>query len=451
MPTPRSVAFEWASAVTAPKAEPPTSLKLAGWEPGISVPSGEHVNWLFWAASQLADMNGGLRYEDLAAAVLDFTTLAGAAIEGTFIVDEFDGDGRPGDVVAVYNPPAAVVSVDVDSSRVYFIQNGGGNGLSRSRDFATAGSTFALPGGATASATSRIVSNGATVAISHTQFVTAYSTDGTLLWTYDHGATIRDICITGTGVFLCGDLGTGNKHVRRIIIATGLASWSYRHATAGSLKSIACNGRQVFVAGEPSDYASLATIRALNAANGNDFNNEGGTAADAANMAWDDVQVSYVRNNKCMACDGTSLWVGYPAWMVGMTLYVSPREIERRDAATGHVVAYSAVSPFGRNVIGIAVDHDALFALHAGASLGAASHMVRYDKWTLAPAWSSADVALHAPYVIATDGFGVFTGSGAAGYFLARTRRMNRAILCRRIDPSDEHLPLRLLAIPQGA
>jgi len=396
----------------------------------------EHLNWYLQAMAQwLASLSGGLVFptpEAAIAALIDSQTSLPTYVP--CIIDEYDADQRPGSVKTSVIPVGVALSVDVSGRSVVWCVSGSAVALAKERDLTTAVATYNLAGAAVITSESRVITDGIYTLVSYDTFVDCFGHDsGTLLWTYDHGAAVYDIAMDGTRVYIVGELGTANKHARGVTLATGVQAWAYRHsAGAGdALYSVATNGRQVFVAGEDSSYASGATLRALEASTGNDATNEGGTAADTTGMAWNDVQVSQIVRGKCLATDGRSLFLGYAD--------TAARELEKRGCDDGTIVASVELAD---SCTSVAVDQRYVFTSDD------ADHVIAFEK-DLTRAWQYIGAETGAKQVV-SDGSAVFMTdfTGLAG-LVKRLYRGNTAETWRRVNTAHNHLPFRQLIIPQ--
>lgn len=444
MPTPLSLMLSWCTAPADPAdiADPGATLKASGWDPGVSVPQGEHLNWLFWACGQLANASGAMRYTDLQVAILDWTELAGTAIEGTFLVDEHDGANAPGTIHTDTDTGQGVTSVSAAGTLVAYCEDGQLLGYAVRRDTTTAVAQYDLTGAATFDALSRIVTDGKYTAVSYGNFVEVFNAlTGVSIYQHDHGAQVYDIAMDGTRLYYVGALGVGgttdDAQACALTLAAGALVWRYRHgAGAGhALYAVASNGRQVFVAGQASDYGSGATIRALDALTGNDATGEGGyTAADTLGLAWDDIQATTSpAYGMTLTTDGASLWCAY-----GST---AARQIERRGCVDGLVLADAEIA--GVNVTCIAVDQRYLLVAHDGADA-----VIAFDKQTLSRSWRWLDPAGAGVNAVTSDGCAVFVGCDTAARRLARLYRGNQPTIYRRVNVANNHLPYRLQAVP---
>lgn len=430
---------DFAGAATATK--PDDSTLGHGYDPD-AVLTAENLTWLLQAFAGIgAHTPLVFASPDDAILYLTYQAASGIIVAGTptyipCVVDEYDGNHAPGTIHTDTDVGHPVTSVGVSGAAVVYCSSGQLIGHAVGRDTTTAIASYDLAGAATFDVYSRIITDGSRYTIcSYGQFVECFTYAGVHVWTYDHGAQVYDIAMDGTRVYLVGAIGTGSHHARALTLVAGAGVWDYRHSAAGSLYAVATNGRQVFVAGTASSYASGATIRALEATTGNDAANEGGTAADTLGLAWDDVQATPIGAWGMTLCtDGPSLFVGYSA--------AAARQVERRGANDGTILASAEIPT--ENVLCIAVDQRYLFAAHDGADA-----VVAFEKQTLSRAWRWLEPAANPINAVASDGFAVFAGCDVAARRLTRLYRGNSSTLCRRCDPADDSLPYRLLLVPQ--
>jgi hypothetical protein len=431
---------EWASSVLATTTEPPTQRKQLGHQFKLPPLFDEENYWKNLVYLWISAVKGAATFTDLETAVDALTDPITGPLEYTAIIDEYDCDNAPGSVHTDVDTGAEVVSVDVTAASVVYLENAAAAGFAVERaDCTTAIATYTKTAGA--GTNYRIISDGRYTALAYGTFVELFNhTTGVSQWSYDHGGIVYDIAMDGVRLYLVGESGTGTKHARGITLATGVAAWSYQHTGVAldELWSVATNGRQVFVAGNISGYASGANLRALEASTGNDAANEGGTAADTTGSAWDAATPGVVAANERLATDGRRLYCGFGA--------AGAVQLEIRGCADGVVVASRSL---GALVQSVAVDQD-MVVVSTGV-IGATYPVFAFDKFTLAPLWRWYNTAAGVPNnrSVASDGCAVFVGSVSTGTrSLSRIYRGNRPGVWRRIDPDDSYLPMRQLLIP---
>ena len=420
--------FDWGAAATA-TGEPhaparPTDSQIAqGYPSGQPVPA-EEFNWLAYMIGQ------GLlpRFETLEEAVEGMSDSAGAAIEQACLVDEHDMDQAPGTAHTTTDTSDDVDSVAVTAKSIILMHDGAGTIVSRERDTTTAVATYTKTN---VGNNFKVCSNGEYVALAYGAFVELFDHDtGVSQWVHNNVSTVNDICMDGTHVYVAGQLAA--NQVKALTIAAGALTWSYDHNA--NLFSIATNGRQVFVAGTASGHGSAATMRALDAATGNDAANEGGTALDTTGAAWD-LAPNAIAANERLACDGRYLY----AIDSGAAAHLTVRGCADGVTLTSRNIAGLA------NEHSIAVDQDLVLVAYDAAGVNIVGAFNKSDlsmTWN----WQPAAGAINS---VATDGTAVFTGyDTGGGSSIARIYRGNRPGVWRRVDPGDDYLPMRQLIVP---
>lgn len=285
-----------------------------------------------------------------------------------------------------------------------------------------------------------VATDGVTFVFAHDQYVEAFDATGTSLWVYDHGAAVYDVAVHGGQVLLCGELGTGNHHVRSIAVATGTATWEYQHSASGQAFGICTNGRSVFFGGTASSYSSGATLRAVDFANGADAANEGGTSASTTGLAWDDTNGGAALLTKGIACNGDRLIVAALATFTGQPIQI-------RAADSGAVIGWDVYesSPSTMAAKQVAIDHRFAYVAQAdGATSGNRYGAIvvynvetgeRAYKVQLAP-YLTTNNQIHS---IATDGR-VLWANSEANNSMIRFQLPYRVELVRRVDGDEQGL-----------
>lgn len=307
----------------------------------------------------------------------------------------------------------------------------------------------------------RVVTNGVYVVVAAGNYVECFDMDGTSRWVTDHGAQVKDVCLDGTRAYLCGALGTTNKHVRAMqLSASGAAVeiWSYRHSGTGghTVDAIATNGQAVFFCGSTSSYGSGAKMRAVEAATGEDALNEGGTAASAEPWVWDAVPTAVPNQPGSLATDGRILVLGLDNSGGGGDVLVVA------GCADGSPIG--AVSQPDERVYSVSIDQEYIIVgmedpTGGGPPSGSVTsygHVMAYRKDSLALAWrwqaTAGGVDGHGVRAVATDGAAVYVGlldiSNAGSIELARLNRGSTPTWFKRVDPTNNCLPMRQLAVP---
>ena len=306
MPKPSTSYPTWATDGAADIDTPPTQEQDLGWV-FEDIPPAGYFNWkwnldgqwLTWLATALPVV------DTLEDGVDELTVAPKLAI-----IDENDRDKIPGNTNGDGGTVATnVADVCATGDGVIYAHTAGADPLrlvSRA-DMGTVIRSFTKTGAA--SAVNRIVTDGIRVYACYGQIVEAWTiATGASVWTYDHGASVLDLAVYDGRLFLVGLTGTGTKHARALLAATGTIEWSYQHSAAGQLSScVAVHGRLI-VGGDASSFASGAHLRALQYATGNDATNEGGTAADTTGVAWN-VVLGGVVATRMLATDGRKFYL----------------------------------------------------------------------------------------------------------------------------------------------
>lgn len=396
----------------------------------LDIPPFDWVNW-FWGV--IADW-----VSHLATSASKFASLHDAvtalAIGDTGIIDEHDGASFPGASLITVALANTATGIDVSGRSVSYIDGAPGTlKLVERSDLTTDVNAAAFT--VTAGVLRRTLTDGKYVAVITGNRVELFDHDagGAALWSYDHGAAVNDIAMDGTNVYLVGAAGTGTHHARAIVIATGLSAWDYDHG--GVLQAVATDGRRVFIAGAASAFGSGATMRALNASNGFDAANEGGTGLDTAGIAWDLVDANGPSTFAQLAVDGRGLLV------VGMS--AGTNRIQLRAVANAASLGFLDLT--GANVPRVAVDQRFVYAIDLVAYVNA--RVIAWEKRTGARAWISGDDQDFNQ--VASDGAALFASLASTATFeLAKLARGNRARVWRRVDVADDYLPARQLIVP---
>jgi len=419
----------WANGGSAVRTPPPSASKqLTGWLFKEPVPF-NFLNWWWysawtWLTHFATSSSKRLSLHD---------AVENMAVGDTVIVDEYDADHFRGEqLIGIASGGASWLHVDVSGDGVfYFDSTGPLIGVKRS-DLTTQYAT--APYAAPTAAVARVLCDGEHLAITNGTEIKLYDAQagGAVLWTYDHGATVNDIAMDGTHVYLVGDT-SGGIELRAISIATGLAVWSYDHD--GNLEAVATNGRQVFISGAASAHGSGAHMRAVIAATGADLANEGGLGLDASGMSWDVVDANRPAHAQGLATDGSGLLV--------CGLSAGAQRVQTRSVVDGSSIAtgFTTASAIPR----VTIDDRGIYATD---TTGTPKGIIALERDTLALAWKGETDGL--PFGVATDGAAVFACyTSTVAVQLEKIARGNRARLWRRVDPGDDYLPCRQLIVPE--
>jgi hypothetical protein len=245
---------------------------------------------------------------------------------------------------------------------------------------------------------------------------------GASLGTFAHGAEVKR-CTLGTDgdtVFVCG-VNTGAFDVRSLSIAGSLSlNWSYDHLGAviafQSVQGVVQFGRYLYLRGSTSSHASLATMRAIEAATGDDLTGEGGGVSTLPNV-W----------NSTLASNG-------------------PIDTDGKIVVTATTNALAVVNVFDGSTIatltravavtGVGIDDDLIYAGQLDTDLIAYS---RKDGFV--PVWMYRAPAGNIGPKFSVDGGAVFVANsgGGAGEQTPRISRGNTSPrLWRRVDPATD-------------
>jgi hypothetical protein len=415
--------FWWATGGSAEITEPPDARKNVGFVSG-DVPPHQYINWTWNILGELIDATqGSVNYSTLSSAVTALTDLLGNPIERTCIIDEYDLDQSPGTINTSIDTGTNTYCLDVSGNAVVYIEDGAAAGYAKNRGLT---STLATYTKTNAGSATKIITDGKYTAIAYAGYVELFTFAGVSSWVYNNTNTIIDICMDGTRLYLVDSTGLA----KAINLAAGTLTWSYNHGAA--LYHCATNGKQVFIGGAVSSYASSATLRALVATNGYDEANEGGTGLDATDVAWNktptlSLGIVVPSLYQKIVCDGRNLYI----------FDVSTNTLEVRSCANGNVSVSRSLSDY---VLRMAVDQDFLVVSND------ADQVITFDKKTLNPIWlwkNTVDT-----WAVASDGAAVFAASLTGTRTITRLYRGNRSGIWRRADLADNYLPYRQLIIP---
>jgi hypothetical protein len=435
MPTTRPTDTpEWATAPSggATVDEPPGGLQARGWIPFNKPPSG-FVNWAWnrfsdWAAHFASLSSSFPTLQDAVEAPLT----APLNVGDSCLIDEIE-TVVPGAVELDVATTAGIAPVfGVTSGGQYLVYVASAPQIFRvvERDGSAVIRTWAPTNPFTT--LHDIKTDGVDVIFSYDDATTTTVecfdiTTGLAKWTVTPIAVstfFSNLAIDDERVYLVGD--TPAQELVVLNKSTGATVYVYDHSGVATapLRSVATNGRLVFVAGDASGHASAATLRGIIAATGFDVGNEGGLGADATGVAWNQVQANLTGANRSMDTDGSTLYV---IQNVGVNAALSVR-----GCGSGAEAANVAI----RNNSGSCwVDQDYIVT-------SSSAEITALAKTSLAEAWLGA--APGGFLWAITDGTAVFASGGN------RLARGNlRPQRFRRVDPTAEKsLPMRQLIVP---
>ncbi len=435
--------FDWGATATAlgqaHAPSRPDDSQIGNGYPGGFPPPAEEFNWLAYMIGLTSKKLGG--YDTLEDAV------DGLSVGDVAWVNEYDGDQEPGSsAVSVLTGAVVLASVDVTGDSVIYADQTNDIAYAVQRDDLTTSVATYTP--SNAGNLVKAISDGTTTVLAYGDYIEAFDHDtGSVLWEYDYTGPVADIAMDGTNVYLVGAVAT--KQCEAIPIAGAgpkTPTWSYDHGT-NALRSVATNGRQVFVGGVASAFASLANARAIWAADGTDAANEGGNGIAADRDVWDVVLVEDPGDN-VIATDGDVVVFGYSL--------SAAHQVEIRSCATGTDVTADPTKIkviSGYYVVWLAVDQDRIYAacrdVTGSPEDGFVVAMGKHDlaeHWR----WNQPDaVNDNGVFSVASDGAAVFaTKDDASGANLVRIVRGNRLNAWRRVDDGDRYLPMRQQIVP---
>lgn len=432
---------DWAGSASDPSddiVEPSASKQAEGWEFNEPVPYG-WLNW-FWnlVTSWLRHLaSSSSRFEALENAINASVSLAAG---DTFILHEDDSDDVPGTLVDsnLFSSAALGVVVGLDCTGASYVGIDLAGGASVTRD----GTLIADYTPTNAGTPISVASDGDIVVIAYGQYVECYDHDtGASQWVYDHGASVHDVAISPTQVYMVGEEST-SVAARAIDRAAGTSDWDYDHGN--DLYSVAYAGRVILVGGLASSHGSSATFRTIEAANGKDAADEGGngTSDYAGVLGVYDGTIGSFTGPKQIVTDGRLFAVRSDATTADKTIEVY-----------GLLGAGGAISNTVANeIVQLAMDQDLIYA--ATDDLANTGEITAFAKHTMKPVWvyrepTSTEKGMGA---VASDGASVLAADASAIGLTdtVRLRRGNKPAVWAITDPTTSTHAMRQLAIPGG-
>lgn len=400
----------WAASPSDPSdvEEPPAATQASGWQ-SIKPPR----NWVNWWWNLISDWvthmaRNGAVFSDLDDAVdyADATLVA----NDTLMVFEDDGTTGPG--VSVANTTSGgsgnLGGIAVSGDLVVPVI-GTTTPVGFSRDL---GTTIAIYNRANSGQNFAVVTDGSTTIIAYDQYVEAFNAlTGIQIWIHDNDVAVGDMCMAAGFLYIVHQLsagtgdGTANRQCHKLSVATGAVVWSFRHSNAaGTLLSCCTNGRQLFLAGQASDYASGATLRAIRTSDGFDATGEANNGDADDGITWNQVTSVHPEVGQ-MDCDGSMLYQGQNS--------AAAKQLEARGQGDG-VIAWSVAHPdASANSANVAVDQDFVIMCTTDGGSPSEGYVEAYDKRTGALSWRFASTAFtpdHAACIAAaSDGCAVYT------------------------------------------
>ncbi len=433
----------WATGAGAELSTPPTASQSNGWVAGLKPPH-EWFNWWMNLVYQW------LSYFDDTVSIWDDLAEAAAelSVGDSGVVFEDDNDVGPGTTTESKNTAVAsatqlVCDIRSDGRRV-FIAQGDVDPKAYARTLAGAqsgGSPVVTYTRTNTGSVSKILSNGTTVVVAYGVYVEAFNwSTGASLWVFTCGiSSVLDIAMFGNRVYVVSSLtnGTGNsvnnRHVHALNKTTGAVVASYQHSAAGSVSNVCTNGRQVFISGAASTYASACTTRALRASDLADYDGEGNGGAapvDDDGLAWNRVDAVVVAS-QCIDCDGRFVYMGYGS--------AAANQLVVLGQADGDVAWTYADPDASMSTLAVCVDQDyAYIAVDDGSGEG---FVKAFDKATGTLIWKWGDNSLgpaHCSVVaLCSDGQALFAIAKTETYVL-KVSRGNVPMRVRKVDQSTE-------------
>ena len=284
-----------------------------------------------------------------------------------------------------------------------------------------------------------IRTDGVRTVLGYDRFVECFNaTTGASVWVFDFdtggGDFVRDLCIVAGFVYVVHDISgagadaDGSKQLHKLDLVDGSIAWSYAHSAAGPLRSVCCNGRQVFVSGDVSSFASNASLRSVNASNGFDVAGEGGVGTDLTGLTWDQ-NVGALVQSGVMDCDGHTIYLGRDE--------ADTNQLEARSQADGEtawVYAHPDATQFATHV---SVDQEYVYVSYSDVT--ADGFLQAHWKQHGGVAWRFGTPPLPVDRCVAavSDGCAVF-GMWPGDVALRRLTRGNVPTRFRVIDRDTE-------------
>jgi len=242
--TPPATTPLWANAASAIKTLITAPERAAGFVPGQPATAGRFNSQLNLIGRWIDYLNGPRG----AYASLEGAASAMAAGD-TVTIFENDTAVLPGDLLAGYRTSGAIYSKIAATSDVIVVAESAAaptiSVFSRSDPGGTALRSFTLTH---PSFPTSMTIYGDILAITAGTYVELFTlSTGVSLWSYNHGAAIKDVQVCGAYTVIAGQAGTGTKHGRILQTSNGTLLDSIDHG--GTLNACAIYGRNVAFAG----------------------------------------------------------------------------------------------------------------------------------------------------------------------------------------------------------
>jgi outer membrane protein assembly factor BamB len=454
MPTPPSTRPSWAnSAAPSDIATPPSATQAAGWLGGVKPPH-EWVNWWWQLVGQWIDFVADTAqvFSDLTVAVdyADANLSAGDMV----VVFEDDNATGPGTREAKNQTGGTGPFGGIDACGdlvVFSIGAFDNRGINRDLDGSgPSGSPICNYVRTNSGSNYAIKTNGNRTVQAYGNYVECFNaTTGASIWVFDATVPVADLCICAGYVYIvhgttsgAGD-ATANRQLHKLALLDGAVQWSLQHG-AGSveLRSVCTNGRQVFVAGQASSYASGANMRAIRASDGYDATGECNNGADTTGVCWNRVDAVIHGTGRVFDCDGAMLYSGYPS--------AATYQLEAIGQGDGISAWQIAHTDGTMDAIHVSADQDYVYLCTTDGGAPANGYLEAYDKRTGALAWRWADPDETpfpaSPLAAVSDGCKVFV-IGNADQYIYRVSRGNVPTRFRVVDPATELVRYRNLKL----
>lgn len=449
MPTPPSTLPNWATSPGDPGdvSAPPAATQAAGWQGGFKPPH-EWVNWWWNLVGQwvLFVSQSAQVFNDLDDAV-DYAD-ANLSADDMLVVFENDNDTGPGTEEEEEDTGATGPFGGLDTYQglvVFAVGTGEPYGVNRDLEGASGTPTPQVEYTRTESSTAQnyvIKSDGRYTVVAYGTWVECFNaTTGASVWVFDMDTIpVADIAISGDAVYIVHGISTGlgdtvaNRHMHKLNLLTKAVLWSLQHSPAGDeLRSVCTNGRQVFVSGTASGYASGATTRAIVASNGYDATGECNNGTDASGLAWDRVDAVVAGSGRVMDCDGTTLFFGNSS--------LASLQLEWIGQADGRTVFGIAHPDSSISAAHVSCDQDYVYMSGSDGGSPSEGFVEAYHKRTGVLAWRWASTGGTAAYTAAiaavSDGCKLFV-LGDSEAKIWRVSRGNVPTRFRVVDPANE-------------
>lgn len=395
--------LDWATDADAEVSLPPKPTRVSGWPivPNVLKPPNAWVNWLWQLVGQWLHHTSTATYTDLREACLD------TDLDVDSFITLFEDEGALGagqeelDVTAMTSDPEG--GIDANGQIVVYA-TGNADLVGMLRDLTGANGTGNLVDFVRTNAgiVRDVRCDEEMVVAAYGNYAEAWDLEGNSLWVWDSGGVpVNGVAIGPDGVYLVHRLTTSgaadatiDRHLHKVQRSDGATIWDLKHsATAASdLERVCTNGRQVFVLGDISSYATTAGVRALRASDGADATgecNDGGNATDDEGLTWD-------------LAFGSTTWIecGHGRVYIGFSS-AAGNQILARSQGTGEA-SWAYPHPNGSvDCVCLAVDQDYVLGAFSDGAGPSKGKIEAFDPITGTLKWHWAE----------PDGLGDFSAS----------------------------------------